>query len=114
MLFDGLPFALGLVVASPLGERVAADRGPRLPVGGGCALAGAALAGIALADPGVAGIVVGAGFAGFGLGAAAGPLMAAVVDSVELRRAGVAGGVNAAVSRAAAPRIRTAHRRAPP
>lgn len=97
-----LPFALGLVVASPLGERVAAGRGPRLPVSGGCILAGTALAAIALADPGVAGIVVGAGLAGFGLGAAAGPLMAAVVDSVELRRAGVAGGVNAAVSRAAA------------
>ncbi len=97
-----LPFAVGLVVASPLGERVAAGRGPRLPVGGGCVMAGAALAAIALLNPGPAGIIVAAGFAGFGLGAAAGPLMATVVDSVELRRAGVAGGVNAAVSRAAA------------
>jgi len=97
-----LPFALGLVLASPLGERVAEGRGPRLPVAAGCAVAGAALAAIAIGNPGIAGIVVAAGLAGTGLGAAAGPLMAAVVDSVELRRAGVAGGVNAAVSRIAA------------
>ncbi len=97
-----LPFAIGLVVGSPLGERVATGRGPRVPVAAGCVMAGAALAAIALFNPGVAGIIVAAGLAGFGLGGAAGPLMATVVDSVELRRAGVAGGVNAAVSRAAA------------
>ncbi len=97
-----LPFALCLVFGSPLGERVAMRSGPRLPVTGGCVLAGTALAGIALSDPGIAVIVVAAGCAGFGLGTAAGPLMATVVDSVELRRAGVAGGVNAAASRAAA------------
>lgn len=96
-----LPFAVGLVVAAPVGERVGERRGPRAPVVLGCALAGLALLSIALGRPAIAVIVAAAGVAGFGLGAAAGPLMAAVVDTVELRRAAVATGVNSAVARVA-------------
>lgn len=97
-----LPFAVALVVAAPFGTRLGRSRGPRLPVTAGCLLAGVPLLALAFTppEPIVVGLLTAA--AGLGLGAAGGPLMAAVVDAVELRRAAVATGVNAAVSRLAA------------
>ncbi len=96
------PFALGLVLAGPPAEALALKRGPRLPTTAGCLIAGAALIAIALTRPTTPILIVAATVAGAGLGIAAGPLMAAVVGSVERRRAAIATGVSSAASRAAA------------
>ena len=96
------PFAFGLVLAGPPAERVASTRGPRAPAALGCLLAGASMIAAAALTPTATALIATTAVAGIGLGIAAGPLMGAVIGSVERRRAAIATGVNAAGSRVAA------------
>jgi EmrB/QacA subfamily drug resistance transporter len=99
-----LPFVLLISIMSPWAGSLAARFGPRplLCVGPLLASAGFAL----LAVPSTGGVYwstffPGIAVLGLGMGATVAPLTAAVMGSVDRRHAGVASGINNAVSRAA-------------
>ncbi|MHB8967349.1 MAG: MFS transporter [Thermoleophilia bacterium] len=102
------PFALVLAAASPFAGRVADRRGARAPL-----VAGSAITGLAMLLMGMVGQTPGAGdywstffpavlMLGLGMGVTVAPLTAAVMGAVPTHQAGIASGVNNAVSRLAA------------
>ncbi len=99
-----LPFILIVSVMSPFSGAFAARRGPRLPLILGPSLAAIGFA--LLGAPSTSGGYLGTFFPGIvvlgvGMGFTVAPLTMVVMTSVETRHAGVASGVNNAVSRAA-------------
>ncbi|HEX4476188.1 MAG TPA: DHA2 family efflux MFS transporter permease subunit [Polyangiaceae bacterium] len=99
-----VPFVILISVLSRLAGKVVARYGPRLPLVVGPAVAAAGFA--LTAVPSVGGSYWGTFFAGIvvlgvGMGITVAPLTAAVMGSVDDHHAGVASGVNNAVSRAA-------------
>jgi EmrB/QacA subfamily drug resistance transporter len=99
-----LPFVLLVSAMSPAAGGIAARIGPRIPLVIGPLVTAAGFA--ALAVPGIGGsywstFFPGVVLLGVGMGVTVAPLTSAVMGSVERRHAGLASGVNNAVSRAA-------------
>jgi DHA2 family methylenomycin A resistance protein-like MFS transporter len=88
-----LPLTVALVVVAPPAGRLAAARGPRLPVVAGLVLAAAGLALTALrlrADVGDRELVLLLALAGTGIGLSTAPLVVASLDAVSRARSGLA------------------------
>src|SRR6185437_3481049 len=99
-----LPFVALVATLSPWAGRLVARRGPRLPLVVGPVLAGVGFA--LFAAPGIGGsywttFFPGILALGLGMGLTIAPLTATVMGAVESRHAGVASGINNAVSRTA-------------
>ena len=88
-----LPLTIALVVVAPPAGRLAALRGPRLPVGVGLAVSAAGLALTALrlrGDIGDGELVLLLALCGTGIGLATAPLVVASLDAVSRTRSGLA------------------------
>ncbi len=99
-----LPVTLLMLVLSSRSGALAQRIGPRWPMVGGTAVAGAGVLLMSRVGPGssyVADVLPAAVVFGLGLSLVVAPLTATVLASAEVRRAGIASGVNNAVARAA-------------
>lgn len=99
-----LPINVLMLVISPIAGRMSASRGPRLPMVGGCLVAGAGMAMFSRVQPGSVywtSVLPAAVVFGIGLSFLVAPLTTVALSSLGAKKAGLASGVNNAVARVA-------------
>ncbi|MEP6508342.1 MAG: DHA2 family efflux MFS transporter permease subunit [Gemmatimonadales bacterium] len=99
-----LPVNALMLVISPIAGRLSERRGPRLPMMGGCVVAGVGMAMFARVQPGAGywtSVLPAAVVFGVGLSLLVAPLTTVALSSLGEKRAGLASGVNNAVARVA-------------
>jgi MFS family permease len=90
-----LPSAIGSMTAAPVGAKLIAARGPRIPLSLGGLLAGAAMGFLAVLNGHPVCLYLASGVFGFGVGLAYTAMPAAINSAVPLEQSGIANGMNA-------------------
>jgi MFS family permease len=90
-----LPSAIGSMTAAPVGAKLVASRGPRIPLSLGGLLAAVAMAFLAVLNGHPVDLYLASAVFGFGVGLAYTAMPAAINSAVPIEQSGIANGMNA-------------------